>query len=85
MSGWRDEPVSATSMAGNDIQGLEPEALEKADSEGLDATLHWLQTCPSTDAIKDKWLLRPPMARVAEQKVLGACRRLNRIGLPNVC
>jgi type VI secretion system protein VasJ len=42
MSGWRDEPVSATSMADNDIQGLGPEALEKADSEGLDATLHWL-------------------------------------------
>lgn len=44
MSGWRDEPVSATSMADNDIQGLEPEVLKKADSEGLDATLHWLQT-----------------------------------------
>lgn len=42
MPGWRDEPVSATSMADNDIQGLVPEALEKADSEGLDATLHWL-------------------------------------------
>uniref|UniRef100_UPI00207428C0 type VI secretion system domain-containing protein n=2 Tax=Enterobacter TaxID=547 RepID=UPI00207428C0 len=49
------------------ILALEPEALEKADSEGLDATLHWLQTRPGTDT-KDRWLLRLLMARVAEQK-----------------
>ncbi|SCC54841.1 type VI secretion system protein TssA [Kosakonia oryziphila] len=68
MSGWRDEPVSAASMGDNDILALEPEALEKADSEGLDATLHWLQTRPGTDSTKDRWLLRLLMARVAEQK-----------------
>ena len=68
MSGWRDEPVSAVSETGNDILALEPEALEKADSEGLDATLQWLQTRPGTDSTKDKWLLRLLMARVAEQK-----------------
>ncbi|NBG03302.1 type VI secretion system protein TssA, partial [Enterobacter cloacae] len=51
-----------------DILALEPEALEKADSEGLDATLHWLQTRPGTDTTKDRWLLRLLMARVAEQK-----------------
>lgn len=68
MSGWRDEPVSTASTADNDILALEPEALEKADSEGLDATLQWLQTRPGTDATKDKWLLRLLMARVAEQK-----------------
>jgi type VI secretion system protein VasJ len=68
MSGWRDEPVSATSTEDNDILALEPEALEKADSEGLDTTLHWLQTRPGTDSTKDKWLLRLLMARVAEQK-----------------
>lgn len=68
ISGWRDEPVSAARGADNDILALEPEALEKADSDGLDATLHWLQTRPGTDAIKDKWLLRLLMARVAEQK-----------------
>ncbi|HGF1364621.1 TPA: type VI secretion system domain-containing protein, partial [Enterobacter cloacae] len=67
MSGWRDEPVSAISTGDNDILALEPEALEKADSEGLDATLHWLQTRPGTDT-KDRWLLRLLMARVAEQK-----------------
>jgi type VI secretion system protein VasJ len=68
MSGWRDEPVSAVSGTDNDILALEPEALEKADTDGLDATLHWLQTRPGTDSVKDKWLLRLLMARVAEQK-----------------
>ncbi|MEG6183101.1 type VI secretion system protein TssA [Enterobacter sichuanensis] len=68
MSGWRDEPIAAMSETGNDILALEPEALEKADTDGLDATLHWLQTRPGTDTTKDKWLLRLLMARVAEQK-----------------
>ena len=68
MSGWRDESVSGVSETGNDILALEPEALEKADTDGLDATLHWLQTRPGTDTTKDKWLLRLLMARVAEQK-----------------
>lgn len=68
MPGWRDEPVSAASETDNDILALEPEALEKADTDGLDAALHWLQTRPCTDSTKDKWLLRLLMARVAEQK-----------------
>ncbi len=68
MTGWRDKPVSASGTADNDILDLEPEALEKADTDGLDATLHWLQTRPGTDSTKDKWLLRLLMARVAEQK-----------------
>lgn len=67
MSGWRNEPVSV-GETDNDILSLEPEALDKADSDGLDATLHWLQTRPGTDTTKDKWLLRLLMARVAEQK-----------------
>jgi type VI secretion system protein VasJ len=50
MSGWRDEPVSAASETDNDILALEPEALEKADTDGLDATLHWLQTRPGCDS-----------------------------------
>jgi type VI secretion system protein VasJ len=68
MPGWRDEPVSAVSETDNDILALEPEALEKADTDGLDATLHWLQTRPGIDSAKHKWLLRLLMARVAEQK-----------------
>ncbi|MBS3045817.1 type VI secretion system protein TssA [Enterobacter mori] len=68
MSGWHDEPARTVSETDNDILALEPEALEKADTDGLDATLHWLQTRPGTDSTKDKWLLRLLMARVAEQK-----------------
>lgn len=68
ISGWRDESVSAVSDKDSDILALEPEALEKADADGLDATLHWLQTRPGIDSTKDKWLLRLLMARVAEQK-----------------
>jgi type VI secretion system protein VasJ len=68
MSGWRDEPINAMSEMGNDILALEPEALEKADTDGMDAALHWLQMRPGADSTKDKWLLRLLMARVAEQK-----------------
>ncbi len=68
VSGWRDEPLSFANPADNDILALEPEALEKADTDGLDATLGWLQTRQGTDSAKDKWLLRLLMARVAEQK-----------------
>ncbi|AKM47643.1 type VI secretion system protein TssA [Edwardsiella anguillarum] len=68
ISGWREAPVSAVSETDNDILALEPEALEKADTEGLDATLHWLQTRPGADSTKGKWLLRLLMARVAEQR-----------------
>ncbi len=68
MPGWGKEPAATVSITENDILALEPEALEKADSEGLDAALQWLQTRPGAESIKDKWLLRLLMARVAEQK-----------------
>ncbi|ATF92801.1 type VI secretion system protein TssA [Cedecea neteri] len=68
LSGWHDESTSTVSMAENDILALEPEALEKADHEGLDATFQWLQARPGMGSAKDKWLLRLLMARVAEQK-----------------
>lgn len=68
MSGWHDESARTVSETDNVILALEPEALEKAETDGLDATLHWLQTRPGTDSTKDKWLLRLLMARVAEQK-----------------
>nr|WP_024965250.1 TssA family type VI secretion system protein [Pantoea sp. IMH] len=51
-----------------DLQWYIHQALEKADIDSLDATLHWLQTRPGSDSAKDKWLLRLVMARVAEQK-----------------
>lgn len=53
MSVWQDEPVSAASGADNDILALEPEALEKADTDGLDAALHWIQTRPGTESTKE--------------------------------
>ncbi len=68
MSGRRDEPASAVSETDNDIVALMPEAQEKTDNDGLDATFHWLQTRPDTDSTADKWLLRLLMARVARQK-----------------
>lgn len=68
LSGWHDESTSTVGMAENDILALEPEALEKADHEGLDATFQWLQARPGMGSAKDKWLLRLLMARVAEQK-----------------
>ena len=52
MSVWQDEPVSAASGADNDILALEPEALEKADTDGLDAALHWIQTRPALNPLK---------------------------------
>ncbi|MDO2423164.1 type VI secretion system domain-containing protein [Klebsiella pneumoniae] len=63
MSNWRDEPVTACETA-NEILALEPEAL--ADADGLDATLHWLQTRPGTPL--RKWLVRLLMARVGGAK-----------------
>lgn len=68
MSGWQDASVSITSVADNDVLGLEPEVLEKADNDGLEAALGWLQTRPGLHSTRDKWLMRLLMARVAEQK-----------------
>ncbi len=59
MSVWQDEPVSAASGADNDILALEPEALEKADTDGLDAALHWIQTRPGTESTKEKMAVAP--------------------------
>lgn len=68
MANWHDEPPKTVSETDNGILALEPEALKTADTVVLDATLHWLQTRPGTDATKDRWLLRLLMARGAEQK-----------------
>lgn len=67
MPGWHDEPTRTASTAESDILALEPEALEKADSDGLDAALAWLQAQPGMTSPRDQWLLRLLMARVAEQ------------------
>ncbi|MCE0491323.1 type VI secretion system protein TssA [Pantoea sp. Mb-10] len=68
LSGWRDKAVNAVSASDNDILALEQEALEKADTDGLDATFQWLQTHPGSCGTKARWLLRLLMARVADHK-----------------
>lgn len=66
-SGWNSEPVVAVVASGDDILTLEPEVLSKADSEGIEAALGWLQTRPGYTSARDQWLMRLLMARVSEQ------------------
>lgn len=68
LQGWQDNPVTAPGMPDSDILILEPEMLERADSDGLEAALNWIQTRPGMTSVQDQWLMRLLMARVAEQK-----------------
>ena len=56
-----------TDDATNDVLALEPEALEMADSQGVEAALGWIQTRPGITTARQRLLLRLLMARVAEQ------------------
>uniref|UniRef100_UPI0035C6E0B2 type VI secretion system protein TssA n=1 Tax=Serratia quinivorans TaxID=137545 RepID=UPI0035C6E0B2 len=67
MPGWKDEPVTATASNSDDVLMLEPEVLAKADSEGIEAALSWLQVQPGYPSSRDRWLMRLLMARVSEQ------------------
>jgi type VI secretion system protein VasJ len=67
MPGWKAEPVTAVASSNNEILALESEVLTKADSEGIDAALNWLQTRPGYTSARDRWLMRLLMARVTEQ------------------
>lgn len=67
MPGWKDEPVTATASNSDDVLMLEPEVLAKADSEGFEAALSWLQVQPGYTSSRDRWLMRLLMARVSEQ------------------
>ncbi|MBI3310454.1 MAG: type VI secretion system domain-containing protein, partial [Serratia liquefaciens] len=67
MPGWKDEPVSATASNSHDVLTLEPEVLAKADSEGIEAALSWLQVQPGYASPRERWLMRLLMARVSEQ------------------
>lgn len=55
------------SPGNDDILALEPEAVALADSEGPDAALGWLQARPGITTVRQQWLLRLLMARIAEQ------------------
>ncbi|WLI76918.1 type VI secretion system protein TssA [Kosakonia sp. H02] len=63
---WQEETVTAV-YEDNDILALEPEALQLADSEGVDAALTWIQNRPGIHSPRSCWLQRLLMARVAEQ------------------
>lgn len=67
-SGWKNEPVmAATAGGGDDVLALEPEVLAKADGEGIEAAISWLQAQPGYTSARDRWLMRLLMARVSEQ------------------
>lgn len=67
MPGFSDEPAVATAAQTDDILALETEAMEKGDTEGLEAALVWLQSRPDMASPRSRWLLRLLMAKVAEQ------------------
>ena len=67
MPGWKDEPVTSTAASADDVLTLEPEVLAKADSDGIEAALNWLQIQPGYTSSRDRWLMRLLMARVSEQ------------------
>lgn len=70
---WRQSPLAGIAVVypSDDVLALEPEALEKADSEGLDATLHWLQTLARNRLYKGQMAAtsaNSPCGRVKGQK-----------------
>lgn len=67
LPGWQGQSVAAASHAHDEILTLEPEVLQLADSEGIEAALNWLQARPGFTSSRDRWLMRLLMARVAEQ------------------
>ncbi|WP_049008150.1 type VI secretion system protein TssA [Citrobacter koseri] len=67
IAGWKDEPVSTAAADNDDVLALESEVLAKADSDGIDNALNWLQTRPGYTSAREQWLIRLLMARVTEQ------------------
>ncbi|WP_439413023.1 type VI secretion system protein TssA [Enterobacter ludwigii] len=67
LTDWRESPVSAVSHSETDILVLEVEAQEKADGDGVEAALAWLQQRPGVVTTRERWLMQLLMARIAEQ------------------
>ncbi|MFB5077538.1 type VI secretion system protein TssA [Raoultella sp. C349492] len=65
--GWKDESISAVTAGSHDVLTLEPEVLAKADEDGIEAALNWLQAQPGYTTSRNQWLMRLLMARVSEQ------------------
>ncbi|CAI1904079.1 Uncharacterized protein conserved in bacteria [Serratia fonticola] len=64
---WQDPSFNTASTTENDILAREAEAMEKADSDGVEAALTWLQQRPGVDSRRERWLMQLLMARIAEQ------------------
>jgi len=64
---WQESAVSTASTTNNDILALEAEAQEKADGDGVEAALTWLQQRPGVVTPRERWLMQLLMARIAEQ------------------
>ncbi|ERT10246.1 type VI secretion system domain-containing protein, partial [Photorhabdus temperata] len=64
---WQFEHRPILSRPDDDILSLEPEALQLADSEGMEAALRWLEQLPGIKGVRHRWLQRLLMARVTEQ------------------
>ena len=67
MSGWKDGPVVMAASSEGNVLTLEPEVLDKADNDGIEAALNWLQAQPGYTSSRERWLMRLLMARVTEQ------------------
>ncbi|UIL50974.1 type VI secretion system protein TssA [Pantoea agglomerans] len=67
MAGWKEGTVSVVAVGSDDVLALEPEVLTKADTEGFEAALNWLQVQSGYTSSRNQWLMRLLMARVSEQ------------------
>lgn len=65
--GWQEEAMPAAAAGRDEVLMLEPEVLAKADAEGIESALSWLQSQPGYTSARDRWLMRLLMARVSEQ------------------
>lgn len=65
--GWGSDTVTPAAQSDEEVLLLEPELLALADSNGIEAAFGWLQSRPGMTSVRDRWLMRLLMARVAEQ------------------
>ncbi|WP_129232757.1 type VI secretion system protein TssA [Cronobacter condimenti] len=60
------QPVALPQSSDDDVLQLEAEVIVLADSQGIEAALGWLQTRPALTSMRQRWLVRLLMARLAE-------------------
>lgn len=64
---WAADAVLPVSQGDEEVLLLEPELLALADSDGIEAAFGWLQSRQGMTSVRNRWLMRLLMARVAEQ------------------